>query len=82
MKLTDSASAEPPAYELSLVEVKKEWLTCNGRRLLWLPTEYRPTCVAIHDGTIALGIRLGKVVFLTSQVADDGGISMPQPFFS
>jgi hypothetical protein len=82
MKLADSVLAEPPANESSLVEVKKEWLTCNGRRLLWLPTEYRPTCMAINNGTIAFGITLGKVIFLNFQVADDGGIFIPQPFFS
>ncbi|RYP43612.1 hypothetical protein DL770_011554 [Monosporascus sp. CRB-9-2] len=27
--------------------VKKEWITCNDRNLLWLPPDYRPWCLAV-----------------------------------
>ncbi|KAI0388198.1 hypothetical protein F5Y17DRAFT_453758 [Xylariaceae sp. FL0594] len=44
--------------------VDGDWITRNGRRLLWLPVDYRATCVAVHGHTLVLGHRSGQVTFL------------------
>ena len=41
------------------------WVNCNTRKLLWLPLEYRPYSVAVHDGTLVIGSRTGRVIFIS-----------------
>ncbi len=57
------------------------WLTCSGKRLLWLPPEYRPTGTALHNSTVALVPQVGNVLFLTFKFTPDGTFFIPQPFF-
>lgn len=42
----------------------KEWLVCDGRKMLWFPPDYRSYCVVYHDGTFALGSTSGRVNFI------------------
>ncbi|KAL3485650.1 putative wd40 protein [Aspergillus germanicus] len=44
------------------------WLTIRGRRELWLPSEYSPSCSAIKDGAIAIGCKSGRVHVITFDV--------------
>ncbi|KAI2470746.1 quinon protein alcohol dehydrogenase-like superfamily [Annulohypoxylon bovei var. microspora] len=37
------------------LEVEREWITCNGQKLLWLPVEYRPYTKAVAAQTVAAG---------------------------
>ncbi|OAR04464.1 hypothetical protein LLEC1_04423 [Akanthomyces lecanii] len=39
-------------------------VTWDGKRVLWLPFEYRPCCSAVSGSTIALGSDSGKVTIL------------------
>jgi WD40 repeat protein len=42
-----------------------QWVTLQGKRLLWLPTEYRPTTSAVKmDGTLILGHASGRISFI------------------
>ncbi|KAL7620466.1 hypothetical protein AAE478_009461 [Parahypoxylon ruwenzoriense] len=41
--------------------INKEWITCNGRNLLWLPHDYRPLRSAVTAQTIAVGCGSGRV---------------------
>ncbi|KAK6520162.1 hypothetical protein TWF506_000446 [Arthrobotrys conoides] len=47
------------------VIVHDGWLVRNGERLVWLPYDYRPNCVAVHGSTIVLGHLSGGVSFFT-----------------
>jgi WD40 repeat protein len=38
------------------------WITWNGSKVLWLPTEYRPTCSIVKDQTIMIGCASGRVL--------------------
>src|SRR5436190_15892014 len=38
------------------------WITCNSENLLWLPSEYRPSCSAITASTVAIGCASGRVL--------------------
>ncbi|KAI0454980.1 beta transducin-like protein HET-D2Y [Xylaria acuta] len=42
----------------------RDWITCSGRYLLWLPVDFRPYCFTISGSTIALGYLSGMVVIL------------------
>jgi WD40 repeat protein len=47
------------------------WVTLRGKRLLWLPSGYRPTdsyVVIRNDGTLILGHRSGRISFLKFHV--------------
>ena len=43
--------------------VESEWVIRGGKKLLWLPHEYRATCVAVYHGRLALGHATGRVTF-------------------
>ena len=38
------------------------WITCNSENLLWLPSEYRPSCSAITASTVTIGCASGRVL--------------------
>jgi WD40 repeat protein len=65
----------------SLYEIKNKWLLCSGKCLLWLPLEYGPICVVLHNSTVALVPQIGNVVLLTFKFTPDGSFFIPQPFF-
>ncbi|KAK3306055.1 WD40-repeat-containing domain protein [Chaetomium strumarium] len=44
--------------------VDKEWITVDGKNLLWLPKDYRPTCACQHGSTLVLGHESGGLTFL------------------
>jgi hypothetical protein len=41
--------------------VKKQWIVCGSKTLLWLPPDYRTAEVAIFRDTIAFGHKSGLV---------------------
>ncbi|KAL2270157.1 hypothetical protein VTJ83DRAFT_2341 [Remersonia thermophila] len=55
-----SGDQEPAS---GLLFVEEEWVTRDGKRLLWLPAEYRATRVAVRGNTVVLAHRLGRVTF-------------------
>ena len=44
--------------------LQDQWVCLQGKKLLWLPPEYRPTCSAMKDSILALGHVSGWVSFL------------------
>lgn len=38
------------------------WITCNGRNLLWLPSEYRSSTFSIVGSTVAIGCVDGRLL--------------------
>ncbi|KAL4816118.1 hypothetical protein BDW67DRAFT_191053 [Aspergillus spinulosporus] len=49
--------------------VHERCITCNGQPLIWLPRQYRPTCVRTSNNAVVLGHASGALTFLwlTSQ---------------
>lgn len=45
-----------------------EWINLNGRKVLWLPPESRPTCSAIDGSLLTLGHASGRVSFIRFHV--------------
>ncbi|KAK0725155.1 NACHT domain-containing protein [Lasiosphaeris hirsuta] len=40
----------------------KLWVTCNGKNVLWLPPEYRPSCSAVYGRMVSIGCSSGRVL--------------------
>jgi hypothetical protein len=50
--------------KLRTLFVSNNWVTEQGENILWLPPNYRATCVAVWNGTVVLGRSLGGILFL------------------
>jgi WD40 repeat protein len=61
-----SSLYEAKPFDVSLGS--NHWITLNGKRAIWLPSEFRPQSYEImwrnNDGIIALGLRSGQVYFI------------------
>ncbi|KAI9775933.1 MAG: hypothetical protein M1839_000722 [Geoglossum umbratile] len=49
---------------LSALFIKDEWVVLKEQLLLWLPSEYRPSCTAVYRDVICLGHSSGHVTIL------------------
>jgi WD40 repeat protein len=57
-------SATNKIQDLAEISVSDQWISVGGRELLWLPPEYRPSCVtAVGGQRIFLGHSSGRVSF-------------------
>jgi FOG: WD40 repeat len=63
---TDSAWA--PIRRRSLF-VTNPWITYRMDRILWLPVEYRATCVTVHVATLVLGHSSGELTVIEFDVS-------------
>ncbi|KAF7513224.1 hypothetical protein GJ744_010620 [Endocarpon pusillum] len=50
-----------PQYRSVAFRAYGVWVTCNSEKLLWLPPEYRPSCLNVSGKTIGIGTASGKV---------------------
>ncbi|PQE07169.1 hypothetical protein CJF31_00004831 [Rutstroemia sp. NJR-2017a BVV2] len=62
----------PNSRLISTFRVSGHWIVDNTAQILWLNSEYRPTCQAVWDKTLVLGHSSGKVSFLRFK----GGIKL------
>ncbi|CAI7611180.1 unnamed protein product [Penicillium pancosmium] len=47
---------------------REQWIVLDGEKLLWLPSEARPSCYAMKDNKLALGHKSGRVSFIGFRV--------------
>jgi hypothetical protein len=40
----------------------KDWIAYDGKKVLWLPPEYRPSCSVVLGLTVAIGCPSGRVI--------------------
>ncbi|KAL4988837.1 hypothetical protein BDW68DRAFT_196418 [Aspergillus falconensis] len=66
-KCGDNLSNPPRARSDILVD-DGDWISINGRQVLWLPPEARPSCSAIKSNTLALGHASGRISFIGFRV--------------
>jgi len=57
----DSASQDGTSTPVVTLQLAREWVTCQGQDVLWLPHEYRGVCSAAHGNTLVVGQRSGAV---------------------
>ena len=53
-----------PLEQLRTLFVSNDWVVEEGADILWLPPDYRATCVAVRDGMVVLGHSSGSISFL------------------
>jgi WD40 repeat protein len=59
--MPDKVEHQNPRYQGVGLSPNKEWITCNSENVIWLPSEYRPSCSAVSGSTIGIGVGSGKV---------------------
>ncbi|KAK4245655.1 vegetative incompatibility protein HET-E-1 [Corynascus novoguineensis] len=66
VRLPWSTSRIPPDKKFlhHALYVVGEWITLDGENVLWLPTDYRATSVALYEHMVVLGHRSGELTFL------------------
>jgi WD40 repeat protein len=64
--LPDNRAPRPASTSLSISG--EEWVCWNGKRVLWLPSEYRSSIIAVHDNTVGFGYATGLVSMLRFQL--------------
>ena len=37
------------------------WVMCSGSNVLWIPSEYRPSCSAVSETNVGMGVGSGRV---------------------
>jgi WD40 repeat protein len=60
--LSDTCQDQEPST--STVFVSDDWVIRDGKNSLWLPPDYRATCMAFYNNMLVLGHRSGQVTFL------------------
>ncbi|KAF2456580.1 hypothetical protein BDY21DRAFT_287791, partial [Lineolata rhizophorae] len=55
--------------QLSHIFAQDQWITSDQRRLLWLPSEYRPTCSTVNKDVVCLGHSSGRITLLQVRTA-------------
>ena len=57
-------------FEDARWKVEDGWLYHDGKRMLWLPSDFRPTCAARYDDLFVMGHKSGKVTFFEGNNKD------------
>ncbi|ERF69366.1 hypothetical protein EPUS_08638 [Endocarpon pusillum Z07020] len=65
--LSNRTAFLPPQISPS-VFVKDQWVSLYTDRILWLPPEHRPSCVAVFGNVVGLGHKSGRVTLMTFNV--------------
>ncbi|KAF2627343.1 beta transducin-like protein HET-E4s [Macroventuria anomochaeta] len=53
--------SEPPLYLGTSLSSDCMWIKYDGRNVLWIPSEYRPSCSAVCGNTVGMGVGSGRV---------------------
>ncbi|KAH0543952.1 hypothetical protein GP486_008540 [Trichoglossum hirsutum] len=59
---------QSPRYQGGGLSSDGAWITYNSENLVWLPSEYRPSCSAVSGKTIGIGAGSGKVWICSFEV--------------
>jgi WD40 repeat protein len=57
-----------PQYQGGGLSLDGAWITYGSKNVVWLPSEYRPSCSAVSANTIGIGVGSGKVWMCTFNV--------------
>jgi hypothetical protein len=58
-----SQSDSSQSNSSSPLYVNRHWVTCGGESILWVPPDYRASCVAVRHNILAIGHESGRVTF-------------------
>ncbi|KAF2008283.1 hypothetical protein BU24DRAFT_445587 [Aaosphaeria arxii CBS 175.79] len=46
------------------VFVEDQWVHRHTKRILWLPPDYRPYCIAVHGAIVGFGYKFGRIILM------------------
>ncbi|KAF2814949.1 uncharacterized protein BDZ99DRAFT_434927 [Mytilinidion resinicola] len=58
---TTIIESRKPKYQGLALSSDEAWIAHNSKKLVWLPSEYRPSCFAVLGKKIGIGVGSGKV---------------------
>ena len=61
--MMDIAEPERPQHPSIGTSSDNTWITYGGKNILWVPSEYRPSCLDICRSTVGIGVGTGRVWF-------------------
>jgi WD40 repeat protein len=64
----DIAISERPLYVSTSLSSDSIWIKHAGRNMLWMPSEYRPSCSSVSGTTIGIGVGSGRVWFCSFEL--------------
>jgi WD40 repeat protein len=56
-----TAEAEHPQHLSASLSSDKTWIKHENKNMLWIPSEYRPSCSSVRGTTVAMGVGSGRV---------------------
>jgi WD40 repeat protein len=56
----------PQSISPMLLSVEDDWICRNGKKVLWIPSEYRASKVTIRDNVVGFGYSSGQILILRS----------------
>ena len=59
--MTSSHASQQSLRHDSNISVDTVWISIDSQNILWLPSEYRPSCLTASDKVIGVGTGHGKV---------------------
>ncbi|EUC27301.1 hypothetical protein COCCADRAFT_41933 [Bipolaris zeicola 26-R-13] len=62
-QITDriGVAASKLQYQGAGISLDRNWVVCNGRSVLWIPFEYRPSSLAVSETQVGMGVGSGRV---------------------
>ncbi|KAF2626135.1 beta transducin-like protein HET-D2Y [Macroventuria anomochaeta] len=61
---------EHPLYLGTGLSPDKTWIKHDGMNILWIPSEYRPSCSAVCGATVSMGVGSGRLWLCTVGLTD------------
>ena len=59
--MKDSAEPERPRYQGTSLSLDGTWIKHAGNNILWVPSEYRPSCSSACEFMVGIGVGSGRV---------------------
>ena len=56
-----TAKAEYPQHLSASLSSDMTWIKHENKNFLWIPSEYRPSCLSVRGTTVAMGVGSGRV---------------------
>jgi WD40 repeat protein len=59
--LSSYIEPQSPQYQGLALSADNTWIKHGSKNLIWLPSEYRPSCSAVSGNTVGIGVGSGRV---------------------
>ncbi|KAK7177940.1 nwd1 protein [Paraphaeosphaeria sporulosa] len=59
--ITTTQKSDFPQYQATALSSNRTWITYNSKKVVWLPSEYRPSHSAVSGSMVGIGVGTGRV---------------------